>query len=104
MFAKLSEVKDLFTQFGGHAMAAGFSLNEKNLEELDRRLNENSGLSDDDLVREVRFDAVVPLGYASIELVKDLKKLEPTGVGNPGALFAAKDVNILAVTRMGKDK
>ena len=103
MFEKLSEVKDLFTKFGGHAMAAGFSLEEKNLEELESRLKAASGLSDEDLVREVRFDARVPLEYASINLVKDIAKLEPVGVGNPGALFACPAVRIVSMSRMGKE-
>ena len=75
MFEKLSEVKELFTKFGGHAMAAGFSLEEKNLDELSSRLKASSGLTDDDLIREVRFDACVPLEYASVRLVKDIAKL-----------------------------
>ncbi|MBO7362844.1 MAG: single-stranded-DNA-specific exonuclease RecJ, partial [Lachnospiraceae bacterium] len=100
MFEKLSEVKELFTKFGGHAMAAGFSLEEKNLDELSSRLKASSGLTDDDLIREVRFDACVPLEYASVRLVKDIAKLEPVGVGNPGALFASPKVKITGLSRM----
>ena len=103
MFEKLSEVKELFTKFGGHAMAAGFSLEEKNLDELSSRLKASSGLTDDDLIREVRFDACVPLEYASVGLVKDIAKLEPVGVGNPGALFACPKVKITGLSRMGKE-
>ncbi|MCR5619788.1 MAG: single-stranded-DNA-specific exonuclease RecJ [Lachnospiraceae bacterium] len=103
MFEKLSEVKELFTKFGGHAMAAGFSLEEKNLVELEERLKASSGLSEEDLVREVRFDAVIPLEYASVRLVKDIAKLEPVGVGNPGALFACPKVRIAGESRMGKE-
>ncbi len=103
MFEKMSEVKELFTKFGGHAMAAGFSLEESNLSELRRRLNENAGLQDEDLYREVRFDARVPLEYATVRLVKDLEKLEPVGAGNPGALFATT-VTIKGISRMGKEK
>ena len=103
MFEKLSEVKELFTKFGGHAMAAGFSLEEKNLDELSSRLKASSGLTDDDLIREVRFDACVPLEYASVRLVKDIAKLEPVGVGNPGALFASPKVKITGLSRMGKE-
>ena len=103
MFEKLSEVKELFTKFGGHAMAAGFSLEERNLDELAGRLRENAGLSDDDLVREVRFDACIPLEYVSTGLVRDIAKLEPVGVGNPGAMFVSPAVTIVSVSRMGKE-
>lgn len=103
MFEKLSEVKDLFTKFGGHAMAAGFSLEEDNLTALEQELNEKSALTDDDLIKEVRFDAAVPLDYVSTGLIRDLEKLEPIGSANPGALFAWKDVEIRSASRMGKE-
>ena len=103
MFEKLSEVKDLFTKFGGHAMAAGFSLEEENLLPLARKLNDNSNLTDDDLVKEVKFDACVPLDYIGAGLIRDLEKLEPVGSANPGALFAWKDVEIRSASRMGKE-
>ncbi|MCR5738399.1 MAG: single-stranded-DNA-specific exonuclease RecJ [Lachnospiraceae bacterium] len=104
MFEKMSEVKPLFTKFGGHAMAAGFSLEEKNLQELKEKLNEKACLSDEDLEREVRFDAWVPMGYAKPALVRDLEKIEPVGAGNPGALFAEEGVTIAGLSRMGKEK
>ena len=103
MFEKMNEVKELFTKFGGHAMAAGFSLEEGNLEDLSVKLNEKAGLTDDDLVKEVRFDACVPLDYISTGLIRDLEKLEPIGSANPGALFAWKDVEIKSASRMGKE-
>ena len=103
MFEKMSEVKELFTKFGGHAMAAGFSLEESNLSELSKRLNEKAELSVDDLVKEVRFDACVPLDYITTGLIRDLEKLEPVGSANPGAMFAWKDVEIRSASRMGKE-
>ncbi|MBO4908379.1 MAG: single-stranded-DNA-specific exonuclease RecJ [Lachnospiraceae bacterium] len=103
MFEKMSEVKDLFTKFGGHAMAAGFSLEEENLGALSDKLNEKAALTDDDLLKEVRFDACVPLDYISTGLIRDLEKLEPVGSANPGAMFAWKDVEIRSASRMGKE-
>jgi len=104
MFKKFSEVRDLFTKMGGHAMAAGFSLDENNLSLLSEKLNENAGLTDEDLEKPVMIDAVVPLDYPTMGLLKDLKKIEPVGTGNPGALFATRDARIVSVSRMGKDK
>ena len=104
MFEKMSEVKELFTKFGGHAMAAGFSLEEKNLPILREKLNENADLTDDDLIREVIYDSDVPIYYPSIRLVRDLEKIEPVGAGNPGALFVDKNLVISRISRMGKEK
>jgi single-stranded-DNA-specific exonuclease len=104
MFEKMSEVKELFTKFGGHAMAAGFSLEEKNLSILREKLNEKADLTDDDLIREVIYDSDVPIYYPSIRLVKDLERIEPVGAGNQGALFAQNGVTITGISRMGKEK
>ncbi|MCR4791384.1 MAG: single-stranded-DNA-specific exonuclease RecJ [Lachnospiraceae bacterium] len=105
MFEKMSEVKDLFTKFGGHAMAAGFSLEEENLGALKKELNERAGLTEEDLVREVRYDSEIgSLSYPSVRLIRDLEKIEPIGAGNPGALFATMDVTVEKVSRMGKEK
>ncbi len=104
MFEKFSEVKELFTKMGGHAMAAGFSLEEENLQLLGDKLNENAGLTDEDLEKTVMIDARVPLEYASVSLIRDLQRIEPVGTGNSGALFAQQDAEIVAVNRMGKEK
>ncbi len=104
MFEKMNEVKDTFTKFGGHAMAAGFSLDYDKLDEMRNGILENCNLTDEDLVRTITFDAVVPPEFATLKLVQDLEKLEPVGVGNPGALFAAKAVSIVGISRMGKEK
>ena len=44
MFLALTEVKELLLKFGGHPMAAGLSLEERNVEEFRRRLNEQAQL------------------------------------------------------------
>ena len=50
MYEKLCECKEYLTKFGGHPMAAGLSLEEENVETFRRKLNERSGLSQEDLV------------------------------------------------------
>lgn len=53
MFKKLTEVSDLLLKFGGHPLAAGLSLEEKNIDEFRRRLNENAGLTEEDFKAKV---------------------------------------------------
>ena len=50
MYEKLCECKEYLTKFGGHPMAAGLSLEEENVERFRRKLNEQSGLTEEDLV------------------------------------------------------
>ena len=60
MFKKLTEVSDLLLKFGGHPLAAGLSLEEKNIDEFRRRLNENAGLTEEDFKAKVWIDVPMP--------------------------------------------
>ena len=104
MFHALAEVKDLLLKFGGHPMAAGLSLEEKNIGEFRRQLNERSGLREEDFKAKVWIDVPMPLDYVSEGLVSELKGLEPFGQGNEKPQFAQKDLLIRSVRVLGKNK
>ncbi|MCH5273600.1 MAG: single-stranded-DNA-specific exonuclease RecJ [Lachnospiraceae bacterium] len=103
MFEKLSEQKELFLAFGGHPMAAGMSLEEKNIDLLARRLNEAAHLSEEVLTRKLYLDAVLPFSEISEHLLSELERLEPFGNGNPKPLFAASGVRVSGMRRIGKE-
>jgi single-stranded-DNA-specific exonuclease len=103
MFEELTKVKALMTKFGGHEMAAGLSLEEKNLEELRRRLNENQQLTEEELTPVVRLDCAMPVSYISERLVSQLSLLEPFGKSNEKPLFAQKNLKIKRVYPLGKE-
>lgn len=81
----LRECSDLLEKHGGHAMAAGLSIDPARLEEFRQRLNElaRQRLLPEHLQPEVRIDASVPLGALSLPVVADLRRMEPFGMGNP---------------------
>jgi len=103
MYDALTKAGHLLTKFGGHAMAAGLSLPEENVEALRARLNEDCALTEEDFIPVLHVDAEMPMEYASMELAKQLEVLEPFGVGNPKPLFAQRNLMFLAGTRMGRD-
>ena len=103
MFEKLSEQKELFLAFGGHPMAAGLSLEEKNIEVLEARLNQAAGLTPEDLTPKLYLDAVLPFSAISEELLEELNLLEPFGNGNPKPVFASSGVWLKGMRRIGKD-
>ncbi len=102
MYEKLSACSDLLTSFGGHPMAAGFSVKEGCLPEFERRIREGAGLSQADLLPVVRVDALSPLGHWSESTIKELDELEPTGKGNPKPLFCETNVLVQRATLMGR--
>ena len=103
LFEKMSEVKYLFEKFGGHSMAAGFSLKEENVSTLRIELNRKCGLSEDDLVKKIWIDTMLPFGYISLPLARQIKSLDPFGKGNPTPLFAEARVKITNIFIMGKN-
>lgn len=104
MFQELLSCKDLMTRFGGHKMAAGMTLPETNLDELRRRLNEHSTLTEEDFRPVVNIDAAMPIGYATERLIEEFDMMEPFGVGNPKPLFAEQHFRILRGQRLGREK
>lgn len=104
MFNALAAVKDLLTKFGGHPMAAGFSLEEKNVEEFRRRLNEQAELTEEDFIRKIWIDVPMPIEYISEDLIHELELLEPFGQGNEKPQFAQKNLHIRSVRVLGKNR
>lgn len=103
MYQELSAVGDIFTKFGGHAQAAGFSLPKDKLSELRKRLNENSRLTEADCREKLRIDAEVPFSYVTPQLLDQFALLEPFGNGNPKPFFAKRDVLLYQARLLGAE-
>ncbi len=102
----LETCAELFEQFGGHAAAAGMKIKEENIQLLRERLNRHAmeNLSEDDLIPEVRIDALLTSKSLSIELVYQLKVLEPFGQGNPRPVFITRDLIVAEEPLIMKEK
>ncbi|MEP6900154.1 MAG: single-stranded-DNA-specific exonuclease RecJ [Actinomycetota bacterium] len=90
----LESCAELFEKFGGHAAACGFTIKRENIELLRENLNKYAAeiLSDEDLIPELKIDALVSSQSLNLDMVTDLKKLEPYGAGNPKPKFVTKDL------------
>lgn len=104
MFQGLVEVQDLLTKFGGHPMAAGFSLPLENVDEFRRRLNENAKLTPEDFIPKVWIDIALPFEYVDEALIEELERLEPFGQGNEKPQFAQKNLLVRSARVMGKHR
>lgn len=103
MQQELNRCSELLLEYGGHAMAAGFSLGAQNLEELRKKLNQNCNLREEDFVEKIVFDREVPLGQVDGGLVRELELLQPIGEKNTGALFAKREIELCSVRVFGKE-
>jgi single-stranded-DNA-specific exonuclease len=96
--------KELFTRFGGHAHAVGFSLPASRLEELKNRLETWASLNVEDTAPILRCHAVLPLDQITEALYGWLRRLEPLGNGNEEPIFVAYNVRVAAPARPIKDR
>jgi single-stranded-DNA-specific exonuclease len=96
--------KELFTRFGGHAHAVGFSLPGSRLEELKSRLETWASLNVEDTAPILRCHAVLPLDQITEALFGWLRRLEPLGNGNEEPIFVAYNVRLAAPARAIKDR
>ncbi len=103
MFDEMVKCEDVFTKYGGHPMAAGFSLERERIDEMRRRLNENCALGEQDLVEKICIDVPMPIDYITEGLVEQLALLEPFGKGNEKPLFAEAGLTLLGARVLGKN-
>lgn len=103
IYEELTKCRHLLLKYGGHPMAAGLSLEEVMVEHLRTELNQNTSLTEADFIPKVSIDILLPLGYLSEELVKELEILEPFGKGNVKPIFAEKNLRIRKATIIGKN-
>jgi single-stranded-DNA-specific exonuclease len=101
IFEELTKCKDLLNRFGGHPMAAGLSLDYENIDVLRNRLNEQTTLTNDDLIPKVYIDLGLPIEYIDYELIEELEVLQPFGKGNPRPIFGVKFLNIKRLFKLG---
>ncbi len=104
MYQGLCKVSDLLVKFGGHPMAAGLSLEEKDIDEFRRRLNADAKLTEEDFVPKIWIDVPMPFEYVNEKIVQELKDLEPFGQGNEKPLFAQKSLVIRNARVLGKNR
>ena len=104
LHAQLEKVADLFTHFGGHEFACGFSLETRNLAALRERLASNFAKLDEALfIREAKADAVLTLGEIDRTFIEAHELLQPFGAGNPQPLFIARRVEVVGTRIFGDD-
>jgi single-stranded-DNA-specific exonuclease len=96
---------DLLVRHGGHAAAAGFTVKNENLPALIERMKSiaEDQLCNKDLRPNLAADQEIHLSELNFDLLKNLAYFEPTGYGNPEAVFVSRDVKVKASRAVGMD-
>lgn len=104
LFEALSECNDCLTQFGGHALAAGLSLDMKDFDEFYKRIDKYIA---DNIKEEPQktldIECTVPDTFLTISNAKQLERLEPFGMCNEKPVFAMQGVKVCEAKTMGAD-
>ena len=101
----LDECADLLLRHGGHAMAAGFTVPNRNLDALRQALEQKAAaaLSGRALAPRLRIDGEIELDALDEKLLAELELLEPTGYENEQGVFLTSDLRVLHCRRVGEE-
>jgi single-stranded-DNA-specific exonuclease len=104
--AVLCECDDLLVSHGGHAMAAGISIHPSNIDAFQTRLNElaRKQIHPNDLQPPLELDCEANGTELTLNTVRELERLAPTGQSNPTVRLFIKGVSLArAPRRIGRD-
>ena len=106
MYEALQYADDLLIQYGGHPMAAGFSIAVEQIEPFRQRLNEYADrcMAEDDYIPSLSIDGVLKGEDISLQLIGELSQLEPYGMGNSRPVFALPQCVLDEIRPIGREK
>ncbi|MBQ2990973.1 MAG: single-stranded-DNA-specific exonuclease RecJ [Clostridia bacterium] len=103
--AAMQTCRDLFVRFGGHAQAAGLTIEKKNVEAFRRRLTQAilRQSEPEAFIPTEEYDLELELSEMTEELVDAFAAMQPTGFGNPAPVFCVRGVHTTDIRTIGKD-
>ncbi len=92
-------------KYGGHKLAAGLTISEKNINPFTIELNNYIGsiVDEDYKYNEIKADALLKVSDINLRLFDEINMFEPFGAGNPKPLLALRNVNLKNIKKVGKD-
>ncbi len=102
----LDKCADLLERHGGHAMAAGFTVRNENVDKLIERLQAiaDEELGGKELLKTYKADLEIPIEKVREISITTLERIQPTGMGNPEAVFVSRNVAIKNAKALGAEK
>lgn len=103
--AAMATCRDLFVRFGGHAQAAGLTIEKKNVAEFKKRMTRAilAQSEPEAFIPTEEYDLELELSEVTEELVEAFSAMQPTGFGNPAPVFCVRGVHTTDIRAIGKD-
>ena len=104
LFCALEQCADLLEGYGGHALAAGFTIREENIpafrQRMEKIVKEDTG--GEKMVSTLNIDGEIDdIAVLTVEQVEALSMLEPYGAGNPKPVFSLSGVTVTCMSDVG---
>ncbi len=105
IYQALTTVQEILPHYGGHPAAAGLSIEKANISILRQKLNQlaEEWLTEEDFIPVEKLDAVCTYDEISVDLIDELKRLEPFGIGNPAPKFLIEKGEVVEIATVGKN-
>ena len=104
IYEALSKHAEMFNKFGGHKLAAGFSINNDKIDDLRRLLNDECLLEEGDFIPKTQIDLEYPFYAFNEKLLNEINNLEPYGQGFKKPIFATRAVDASIRNIYGESK
>ena len=106
LFDALTSCSDLLDRYGGHALAAGLTIDESNIDALKARLKAyaETHVTRQQLIPQLHIDCMVEKEWLTIENIEGLSMLEPYGMQNAEPVFCMKDLIVEDITPLSSDR
>ena len=102
LIACLTDCAHLLQSYGGHAGAAGFSIEPERIPELRAALSRAVAARATVVEPTLTIDAYVELADLTLDLVAQINRLAPFGPGNPPLVLAVRDLRALSDVTIGR--
>jgi len=99
----LRKAEDLLINVGGHPMAAGFTIENKNIKRFIKRMTAiaEKEIGDQDLIPEIKIDFEIDFSLITKAFYYLIQKLAPFGCGNPEPVFLLRKARVVSLRTMG---
>ena len=103
IFESFKSADSYLEKYGGHKLAAGLTILEKNINTFTNELNNYVGSNTEEEYNQIRADAILNINDIDIKLYDEINKFEPFGSGNHKPLLALRNVSLKNIRKVGKE-
>ena len=104
LFNSLSKLEKYFINFGGHSLAAGFSIKSNDYKDFYKEIIEAHEFKFQKSKKNYNVDLEIKINYLNYSLWDELKKLSPFGEKNPEPIFFSKNIKLDSIRSIGSNK